>query len=97
MICRSTSSDDIATVADWYGKKFERAIPIGQKRGRGLDMFGNSVATADDSLRTGLSEPRPVKVGLGVWYSKATVVSVTLTQAEGEKETHIIVSHLKVQ
>lgn len=90
VICHFIAREDITTVADWYDKKLGQPILVEQTSDGRFGRQGNYVATYDDSFIAGSNKPRRVKVGLGILYSKPTVVSVTLTQAEGEEGTHVV-------
>lgn len=89
-ICQFIAREDITTVADWYGKKLGQPILVEQTSDGRYDRQGYYVATYGDSFINGSNKPRRVKVGLGISYSKPTVVSLTLTQAEGEEGTHVV-------
>ena len=97
-IAAFTTSDDLATVAAWYGERLGTRIPVGVVgsigSGGGPDVFQ---AACDDSFQPGPDRrsARPVRVGFGARYSPASAVSVSLSRADGEERTHIIVSFTK--
>ena len=90
-----TTPDDLATVAAWYGERLGTRIPLGVAgaigSGGGPEVF---TAASDDSFRPspGVRTARPVRVGFGARSSPASAVAVTLSRAEGEDRTHILVS-----
>ena len=97
-IAAFTTPDDLATVANWYGDRLGTRIPLGDAgaigSGGGPDVFQ---AACDDSFRPGPGArvARPVRVGFGARSSPAGAVAVTISRADGEDRTHILVSFSK--
>ena len=90
-----TTSDDLPAVAAWYGERLGTRIPLGDAgafgSGGGPEVF---TAACDDSFRpsSGARAARPVRVGFGARTSPASTIAVTLSRADGEDRTHILVS-----
>jgi len=93
-----TTPDDLPAVAAWYGERLGTRIPVGDAEAIGSEG-GPDVFTAacDDSFRPGpgARAARPVRVGFGARTSPVSAVAVTLSRADGEDRTHILVSFSK--
>jgi hypothetical protein len=90
------SDDDIESVRKWYETKFgiEHDKELGhhgtQSRANGdvVSQVGND----STDQQNGVTSPRPVKVYLLTQDTHFHWVQIVLTRAEGEKQTHIVVT-----
>jgi hypothetical protein len=90
------STEDIDVVRSWYEKKFgiEHEDDLGHHGTRARVNTPNVSQVANDSTdqHNGVTTPRPVKVYLLTQDTHYQWVQIVLTLAEGEKQTHIVVT-----